>query len=740
MQKKFSYFFSILSIGLLCYVPFSQLSYLFAQEKVVGPPSANAANSKIGGLLFLQMKMKKDYTTNPREHLLRAMRIHGMQTQNLEKQKVFIHFPVKPSGNEIKDLGALGIKLFENSWIPPLKNHPTGFILAQAPLDVLSLVAEKAYITRIATAERTSLPLNDFATGIAFGIHASEVWDMGFEGTDITMAVLDSGLDLDHPDLPDPAEIQSKDYSRYPALDDTVSNAQTATIHGTHVTGSVVGRGTQSSGKYKGSAPSANLVFLKIGNDSPGAPADNPAIIGAFKDAVGVYGADIITMSYGNSSTYHDGSDELCQAVDYAVDQGAAVFIAAGNEGDNEEHYFGTAPANGSTDFIRIDATGIQSSNSHALLYNLVWDDGTGMSVDLELEFYNAGKNSLLTSSSDQHEGLRGTESQFFYYGKDSPQMIPAGSSTYFIKVQNNSSISQDFHIYYNYLYNPGEIVDHKITFAEPDLYYNVTSPAEADGAIAIGAYVSRKTWTNYEGKTYSFPSTASVGELAIFSSHGPRVDGMMKPNIIAPGSAIVSLNDLDVGSPKMYVLDPYPYYAVNRGTSMACPLAAGAAALLLQQDQALSPADLKDILEETATLDQFTGIVPNGKWGYGKLNIEEAFLAVGIGTFPTTGAIKGSASDAQTGEPLANVLIILTPGDITTITDNNGEYHFTDISEGTYTISVFADLYRDESKTITVTPGTTVTINFQLTPITQNSPPLSAPIPAMGQKVCPSF
>ena len=58
----------------------------------------------------------------------------------------------------------------------------------------------------------------------------------------------------------------------------------------------------------------AGLIFLKVGNDSTGG-ASTAAISAAIRDAVDVYNANIVTMSYGGFNTYNDGSEEECQSL-----------------------------------------------------------------------------------------------------------------------------------------------------------------------------------------------------------------------------------------------------------------------------------------------------------------------------------------------------------------------------------------------------------------------------------------
>jgi subtilisin family serine protease len=206
-------------------------------------------------------------------------------------------------------------------------------------------LAARNYVSWLDTAEEVSEPQNDAARAT---MNVEGVWSGGDTGAGVTIAVLDSGIDTSNPDFPTLNATNSKDYSNYPSLDDTITN--TVTGHGSHVAGSLLGRGVNSS-TYKGVAPGANLVFLKIGNDTDG-NALSGAITYAIRDAVDVYHAKIISMSYGGWSAYHDGSDQDSQAVDYATSRGATVFISSGNAANKGRHFSGTIAANSTSSDI----------------------------------------------------------------------------------------------------------------------------------------------------------------------------------------------------------------------------------------------------------------------------------------------------------------------------------------------------------------------------------------------------
>ena len=185
---------------------------------------------KISGLLEMQIQLRNSYRKQPTSERLDAMRSMGMKVveAEIDKQMIFIHVKRKLTQSRIASLKKLGVTVYEDTWIPPLKNHPTGFIIASIPVDRLYDLARKPFILRLETAEQLLTPMNDEA---AISIHAKNVWDdYGYSGAGVRIAVLDSGLDTTHPDIPTPVE--SKDYSNFPSLDDTIDD-ESGSGHGT---------------------------------------------------------------------------------------------------------------------------------------------------------------------------------------------------------------------------------------------------------------------------------------------------------------------------------------------------------------------------------------------------------------------------------------------------------------------------------------------------------------------------
>jgi bacillopeptidase F len=131
---------------------------------------------------------------------------------------------------------------------------------------------------------------------------------------------------------------------------------------------------------------------------------------------------------------------------------------------------------------------------------------------------------------------------------------------------------------------------------------FTIYSPADHPDVIGVG-------------------STTSADALSSFSSVGPAIGGILKPDISAPGSSVNSAYNTNDDA-----------YAVLSGTSMACPHAAGVVALLKSHNLDLTFAEIKTYLYGGAEQKNLTqtgrncgGIseehFPNHAFGVGRIN-----------------------------------------------------------------------------------------------------------------------
>ncbi len=199
----------------------------------------------------------------------------------------------------------------------------------------------------------------------------------------------------------------------------------------------------------------------------------------------------------------------------------------------------------------------------------------------------------------------------------------------------------------------------------------SISSPGTAKNLITIGASdnerssggIATRTWgqvwpSNFGAAPTSSDYTSDTRqELAAFSSRGPMADGRIKPDLVAPGTNILSVRSSLASSNGWGSYNSY--YMYMGGTSMASPLSAGAAALvrdyyLTAESHSPSAALIKATLINTAVdiggynnTSQEAGLpIPNNHEGWGLINVGAA-TASGNRTFVdnTAGIGSGTAS-----------------------------------------------------------------------------------------------
>jgi serine protease AprX len=167
------------------------------------------------------------------------------------------------------------------------------------------------------------LPVHAYLNTSVPHIQAPQVWAKGFKGTGIKVAVVDTGIDPNHPDFAGRIVATASFIGGNSAVDDNG--------HGTHVAGTILGSGAKSGGKYVGVAPEAHLYAAKVLDGRGGGSMSG--VMAGIEWAVLEQKVHIINLSLG-SDTNCNGTDALSTLCDEAVLQaGVVMCVAAGNAG-----------------------------------------------------------------------------------------------------------------------------------------------------------------------------------------------------------------------------------------------------------------------------------------------------------------------------------------------------------------------------------------------------------------------
>ncbi|MFI1018569.1 S8 family peptidase [Streptomyces sp. NPDC020965] len=164
-------------------------------------------------------------------------------------------------------------------------------------------------------------------------IGAPKAWQSGYEGKGVKIAVLDTGVDAEHPDLKGRV-IASQNFSAAPDAVDRQG-------HGTHVASTAAGSGARSNGTHRGVAPQAEIISGKVLDDD-GFGSDSETIAGI--DWAVAQDADIVNLSLGSKDS--PGIDPLeAQVNKVTAEKGVLFAVAAGNMGSNSIGSPGSAEA-----------------------------------------------------------------------------------------------------------------------------------------------------------------------------------------------------------------------------------------------------------------------------------------------------------------------------------------------------------------------------------------------------------
>src|SRR5690348_16158315 len=155
------------------------------------------------------------------------------------------------------------------------------------------------------------------------------------DGTGIGIAIIDSGIDVDHRSFLNKSNgvrvVYSEDFTDEGRTDDPYG-------HGTHVASLAAGNGRIANGAYIGIAPNANLINLRVLNsDGVGTTAYVLRALDWVASNKSTYNIRVVNMSLGMPAVDSYRNEPVCRAVRRLVDSGVVVFAAAGNNGKDSD-------------------------------------------------------------------------------------------------------------------------------------------------------------------------------------------------------------------------------------------------------------------------------------------------------------------------------------------------------------------------------------------------------------------
>lgn len=503
-----------------------------------------------------------------------------------------------------------------------------------------------------------------------------------YSGKGVVLGVIDSGIEVDHPDFEDslgntrilkiwdqavsynPAR-QAGNYTYGVAWDSSDINAGICTHseppleygHGSNVSGAAASSGL-AAGNFEGIAPKVNIISVATDYSKPNwLQTVAEAVDYIFKQADSLDMPCVINASLGTYAGSHDGKDIAARMIDQLIQQknGRAMVAAAGNAGAIPFHL--QHNVNNDTLFSWFSYQ-TQLFNNAGGVYFELWSDtadfnqlyfafGADKPTAQAYTFrgrtaFDQGKNRLNQLYTDSIMSLNGNRLAYVQtyveqsQGRYRMQVGLSGidSTNYRFRLETTGVGKLDIWSSYA-LFRSSNILGQNLPtiaqwpemakYQRPDsLQTMVSSFTCLPSVITVANYVNRGSYIDVSQNTQL--TGFQGGEISPNSSLGPNRLGMQKPDVAGSGDYMFAAGDFATLQfaiqNEPFKVSPDSMHYRNGGTSMASPTVAGMLALLLEKCPDLSHQQLKNALEQSVYTDQYTPpLLPNYKWGYGKAN-----------------------------------------------------------------------------------------------------------------------
>jgi minor extracellular serine protease Vpr len=475
--------------------------------------------------------------------------------------------------------------------------------------------------------------------------------ELGFTGAGVKVAVMDTGIDVNHPAFGGDgvAELDSTFFYSSPRIlygYDFVGNDYNADPsdpyynpvpvpddipddcagHGTHVAG-IIGANDATNG-MKGVAPDVTFGAYRVFGCEG---STDSAVMLAAMERILADGMDVLNMSIGSSFQWPQYP--TAKAASRLVKKGVVVVASIGNSGDYGLYAAG-APGVGE------EVIGVASFDNTDV--TLPYFEVDGENIGYVTMTYSPEPPTSGTFSIED-VGLACSPVAVDVTGKVA--LAARGDCAFAVKAENAIAAGAIAVVVSN---NNTGVFNGTLGAPLSDPSVPVVGISLADGNYIRSLAPVNMTWT--DGLDI-FPSPTG-GYISSFSSYGLAPDLSIKPDIGAPGGNIYSSYPLEQGG-----------YATMSGTSMASPHVAGAVALLLQAKPNINPLTVRNVLLGSAEPQEWWGCPGCGfienvnRQGAGMVEIDKTILTRAINKITVTPA-KIAAGESEPGSYTTKVMV----------------------------------------------------------------------------------
>lgn len=463
--------------------------------------------------------------------------------------------------------------------------------------------------------------------------------DLGYTGESVHSVVIDSGVDGDHPDLASNLVANWRYVNPLSSSEDTTwvraGPADTDDNgHGTHTSGSVAGDGTQSDGEYRGMAPDADLTVY-----SAGLTLFILKAVAAFDHMIarkraGETDVQVVSNSYGISNGADFNPDDALNVATYeAFTEDILPVFSAGNSGPETNtlnvytkapHVLGVAATADNKEVVDFSSRGRTPEYDGETNY----DRGKALR---NLEAYYAADKTETAVDSGSYSGVVGPTGT----GSEYHEWQAPSKAGYIEATLSWTPSAEDIDFYLHKGSKDGQVVASGASLNEPE---------ELSGSIEGG-----ETYF-FEVRPFANVTADYTIEFTAYEGINRNVDplGIYRNGVGTPGELVMSTlaptDPLQAYGATFGEPDARPWYGRISGTSMSCPVTAGAATLVIdayQQNNPDAPAAI-DVLNtvEAEAEDVHEGYNP---WniGAGFVDVFDAAERAEDGRWASFGEVK---------------------------------------------------------------------------------------------------
>ena len=438
--------------------------------------------------------------------------------------------------------------------------------------------------------------------------------ELGLTGKGIKVGVIDSGIDIDHPDLggtgtpgttPFPSSrvkwgydfvgdaYDSAGYTDAQLTPAPDGNPDDCSGHGTHVAGIIGADGSFAKGGVRGVAPQVTFGAYRVFGCDGSTSTD--IVLAAMDRAISDH-MDVVNMSLGE--TYMSWPSYPTSVAAQTMQKAGVILVAsAGNEG--ADGTFTTTTPSVSDAAISVASF----ENTNIPFHSFTTSTGATVAytaADGGPAVPTAGLEDLALAGPDGDGSANTACTQVSDAVKGKAALVSRGTCGFYDKAINAQKAGATSVVMYNDV--PGLTT---ITVAgDPAVTIPVVLIPLADGTALAASLASGPVSLTWTARWITAPNPVG-GLVSDFSSYGLAADLSLKPDLGAPGGNILSTYPIEKGS-----------YASFSGTSMASPQVAGAVALLLQAKPELrgKTTKVRELLQTTGTLAAWSGDPTSGQ------------------------------------------------------------------------------------------------------------------------------